>query len=362
MTTVTDTPTKKQKPTWVSVVKSYQTPQISASVWQILTSIVPYFLLLPVLYFSMQVSYLLTLALAVIISGFLVRTFIIQHDCGHGSFFKSKRWNAIVGNVCGFLTLTPYDYWRTSHAIHHAHNGDLDHRGTGDVYTMTLREYEKLSTIGKIGYRIYRNPFFMFCIGGPFQFIFLYRSPVALWTARSKQARLSIIRTDLVWAIALTIIHFTIGFQAFFMMYLPVIFITTAAGVWLFYVQHQFEEAYWSKAPDWEYSEAALKGSTYYRLPKVLQWFSGNIGLHHIHHLSPLIPNYQLQRCHDENPEFQEVPTISLADSIRIVVKNLAVWDEEQETMLNFPEANRRIKELAQTKKQTNTELAQQNS
>lgn len=340
------TSTQNKKPSWVQLVKQYQRPRVSASVMQILTSIVPYFLLWPLMILSLQVSYLLTLPLCLLTAGFLMRTFIIQHDCGHGSFFKSKRWNTIVGNICSFMTLTPYDFWRTSHAIHHAHNSDLEHRGTGDVYTMTLTEYKERGAWGRFAYRMYRNPFVMFIIGAPLMFLVLYRAPFAMFAARNKKGRLSILRTDAVLAISLLAMHLTIGLGNFLLIYVPIVWFTSAIGVWLFYVQHQFEDVYWSQDPDWTYADAALKGSTYFRMPRLFQWFTGNIGLHHIHHLSPLIPNYELQRCHDENPDFHDVVTVSLWDSLKIVAKQYGLWDEEQERLITFREARERLAEI----------------
>jgi omega-6 fatty acid desaturase (delta-12 desaturase) len=330
----------------VQVVKDYQRPRISASVIQIMTSLVPYLLLWPLMVWSLSISYLLTLPLTVLASGFLIRTFIIQHDCGHGSFFRSKRWNAIVGNVCSFFSLTPYDYWRTSHAIHHAHNGDLNHRGTGDIFTMTLQEYSELDRRGRFIYRLYRSPFVMFTVGAAVNFLILQRAPIALKTARNEAGRRSIIRTDIAITVIFLLTVWVIGLKAFLMIYIPLMWLTATLGVWLFYVQHQFEDVYWSQDPDWTYSDAALKGSTYFRLPKVLQWFTGNIGLHHIHHLSPLIPNYELQRCHDENPEFQTVVTITLWDAIQIVRRQYGLWDEERGQLLTFGEAKQRLAEL----------------
>lgn len=330
----------------MSVVKNYQRPRVSVSVYQIMTSIVPYLLLWPLMYLALDISYLLVIPMQLLSVGFLMRTFIVQHDCGHASFFKNKRWNAFVGNIASFLTLTPYDFWRTSHAIHHAHNGDLQHRGTGDVYTMTLEEYTALTPTGRLKYRLYRNPIIMYVIGAQLMFLLLYRAPFAWKYARNKQGQMSILRSDLFVLIVLAAAYATIGLKDFFIIYLPIVWVTSALGVFLFYVQHQFEDVYWSKDPNWTYSDAALKGSTYFRMPKVLQWFTGNIGLHHIHHLSPLIPNYELERCHNENPEFQTVVTITIWDGIKIVAKNYGVWDEENSKLLTLKEAEQAVAKL----------------
>ncbi len=338
--------TKKKKPVWVDLVKPYQTPNF-ASVWQMINSFVPFFALAIIMYFLLDVSYLLTFALSPIAAGFLVRIFIIQHDCGHGSFFKSKRANDLVGNFCAILTLTPYEFWRRSHAIHHAHNGDLNHRGTGDVYTMTLKEYSEAGKWQRLGYRIYRNPIVMFIIGPLLMFLILHRSPFALKHARNNAGKWSIIRLDIAIIAILAVAAMTIGLKSFFLVWFPIALFTGTIGVWMFYVQHQFEDVYWSQDPDWDYGDAALKGSTYYKLPKVLQWFSGNIGLHHIHHLSPTIPNYKLQECHDENEMFQQVVTITFADSIKIVRAGYALWDQEREKLISFKEGHRREREMA---------------
>lgn len=338
----TSTVAKKKKPAWVEKVAPYSTPKISPSIWQMVNSFGPYFgiILLMLLTFG-HIPYILTLLMAPIAAGFAMRIFIIQHDCGHGSFFKSKRANALVGSFCGVLTLTPYEFWRMSHAIHHAHNGDLNHRGTGDVYTMTFKEYREASPRQRLGYRIYRHPLMMFVFGPVLMFTVLHRAPFALKHARTKAGRQSIIRTDIAALVITVAMVLIFGLVPYFAVYLPVIWVSATVGVWMFFVQHQFEDAYWSQDPDWDYADAALKGSSYYKLPKVLQWFSGNIGLHHIHHLSPRIPNYLLQKCHDENPEFQEVVTLTLMDSVRIVASNLALWDGEQEKLISFKEAHR---------------------
>jgi omega-6 fatty acid desaturase (delta-12 desaturase) len=332
---------KKEKPTWTRVVAAYQTPRISTSIWQIINSFGPFFGLFVLAYLALDVSYLLTLALDALIAGFMIRIFIIQHDCGHGSFFKSKRANQITGNICGILTMTPYDFWRTSHAIHHAHNGDLDHRGTGDVYTMTLKEYQASTPWQRFTYRLYRNPLLIFLVGPVLMFTIMHRTPLSWRHARSRQGRLSLIRTDLALLAIFTVLVLLMGWKDLLLVYFPVIYLASSIGVWMFYIQHQFEDAYWSQPPDWDYAQAALQGSTYYRLPKILQWFSGNIGLHHIHHLSPRIPNYELQRCHDENLDFQNVVTITLWDSLKLVARNLSLWDEEQQKLISFREAHR---------------------
>lgn len=331
-----ETTAKKAKPAWVRIVAAYQKPQINTSAIQIVNSFLPFTFFIILAALLVNTSFLLSLPFSVLAAGFMMRVFIIQHDAGHGSFFKSKKWNTIIGNICSVVTLTPYDMWRTNHAIHHAHNGDLEHRGTGDVYTMTADEYRALSQVKRFGYRLYRHPLFLFLVGGPMMFLVLFRLPFAYKHIHNRRGLMSVIRTDLAFLTLIAIGWLTIGLGNFLLVYIPMVATAASVGVWLFYVQHQFEEAYWSKDPHWTYEDAALKGSTYYKLPRILQWFSGNIGLHHIHHLSPLIPNYLLQDCHDENPEFHNVVTLTLWSSIKLVVKNLALWDEANEQMITF--------------------------
>jgi acyl-lipid omega-6 desaturase (Delta-12 desaturase) len=280
---------------------------------------------------SLEVSYWLTLLLAVPTAGFLVRIFIIFHDCGHGSFFKSKKANAIIGFITGVLTLTPYEHWRHDHAIHHASVSNLDRRGIGDVMTLTVKEYLELPYLKRLGYRIMRHPLVMFLIGPPLLFIFGHR--VARRGA-SKHQRFSVYWTNLAILIILVLIASTIGLRTYFLVQLPVFLIAFSGGVWLFYIQHQFEDTYWENKEYWDFETAALKGSSYYKLPRILQWFSGNIGFHHIHHLSPKIPNYNLEKCQTENEIFKDVKPITLFSSLNSM--KLRLWDEKQRKLVGF--------------------------
>lgn len=324
---------------WAKIAKQYIRPRMSASMWQVANSFIPFFILFALMYLALDVSYLLTVALAILASGFIVRIFIIQHDCGHGSFFKSQRANDILGNICAIISLNPYEWWRHGHALHHAHNGDLEHRGVGDVFMMTLDEYRNANRSKRFFYHLYRYPLVMFGIGPVLQFVVLNRSPFALPRARNRSDALSILRLDFFLLIGLVIAHFTIGLEAVILMYLPLAFFTSFFGVWLFYVQHQFEDVYFSRKPEWDFAEAAMHGSTFYKLPKILQWFSGNIGFHHIHHLNPRIPNYELERCHTENEIFQDTVVITLWDSIKIVASRLNLYDEENGRMITYKQA-----------------------
>jgi len=316
---------------WQEAVAKYQNPDVRASLWQIATSVIPYIVLWFLMYLSLEYSYLITLALSVLAGGFLVRIFIIFHDCGHGSFFKSQKLNHIVGSICGVMTFTPYFEWRHAHAIHHATAGDLDRRGTGDVLTLTVKEYQQMPGWKRLGYRLYRNPLVMFILGPMFVFLVVHRFPSR---NSKKRERTSVYWTNLAILAYIVPLVALIGFERYILIQLPIALLTGTAGVWMFYVQHQFEGTYWEKHVQWDYVTAALKGSSYYKLPKILQWFTGNIGLHHIHHLSPRIPNYNLQACHDANPLFQQVPTVTLGPSFKSVFFKL--WDEEQRQLVGF--------------------------
>jgi acyl-lipid omega-6 desaturase (Delta-12 desaturase) len=306
-------------------------PSLKRSIRQIVDTLVPYFALLCAMYFSLDVSYWLTLALAVPAAGFLTRNFIIFHDCGHGSFFKSHRANRALGFVTALLTFMPSYFWSHRHASHHAHAGDLDNRGTGDVWTVTVDEYLKMPLWERLMYRIYRNPFFLLGVAPLYLFLIHYRCWAPGDTSR---VRWSAIRTNLALAGIIVVASLTIGIKAYIMIQLPILLIAGSAGIWLFYVQHQFENTYWERHEQWSYVRHALQGSSFYKLPRVLQWFSGNIGFHHIHHLSPRIPNYKLQECHESDPMFQTVNQVTLRSSLRALGYRL--WDEEHKRLVGF--------------------------
>jgi acyl-lipid omega-6 desaturase (Delta-12 desaturase) len=331
---------RSKKPAWTAVVAKYQSPRLSISLWQMANSFLPYIALWVLMYISLRYSYWITLALSIPAAGFLMRIFIIQHDCGHTSFFKSRKLNDFTGFVCGVLTMTPYEYWRTGHAMHHATSGDLDNRGWGDVQTMTVKEYVAASRWGRLKYRIYRNPFVMFGFGPLYVFMINQRTPFAIRTATTKKAARSLIQTDLALIALIVVMSLLIGFQNYMMIYLPVSLFASTLGVFLFYVQHNFEDTYWRYHPEWDYTRAALEGSSYYKMPRMMQWFTGNIGLHHIHHLSPRIPNYLLEKCHKENPDFQNVPTLTVRSSIKILLSRVALWDDEQRKLITFKQAH----------------------
>ena len=319
---------------WRESLAGYECPRVSRSILDLLTSVVPYLALSVLMYLTLRASYLLTLALAIPTAGFLVRTFIVFHDCTHGSFLPSKRANTWVGTALGLLTFSTFSCWRHAHLVHHATAGDLDRRGTGDLPTKTVGEYQSLSFRGRLAYRLFRNPLVMFGVGPIFALAVQPR--IVPRTARP-WIRRSVRATNLALAVLVGGLCWLIGWQNYLLVEVPTVMLAGATGIWLFYVQHQFDDVYWQTSDGWSYADAALRGSSYLVLPKVLQFFTGNIGLHHVHHLSARIPNYNLQRAHDENAIFHGVPTLSLADGIRAV--RLKLYDEKRERMVTFAEA-----------------------
>ena len=299
--------------------------------WQLLNTLGSYALVWVLYYYSLSFSWWLVPPLIVIAGGLLVRAFIIFHDCGHGSFFASRFANDFWGCVCGVLTFTPYYHWRGEHAIHHGTTGDLDKRGTGDVWTMTVREYLAASRWKKFAYRLTRNPFILFVVSPCALFLILQRFPDPKGDIRERHSvwwmNFAIVLVGVAMSIA-------IGVGPYLLFQLCSIAVAASAGVWLFYVQHQFEDAYWERSEQWDYSDAAMKGSSYFKLPRILQWFSGNIGFHHIHHLSPRIPNYNLERCHRSDEMFRDVKPITLIGSLKTL--GLKLWDESSRKLVGF--------------------------
>ena len=319
------------KRSWQSVVAKYQKPQRSKAIGQLCNTLIPYILLWVAMAFVLRVSFWPMLPLSVIAAGLLVRLFIIFHDCGHGSFFKSSKANNFWGFVTGILTFTPFQYWRHSHAVHHSHAGDLDERGWGDVWTMTVEEYLKASRWTRIKYRFARNPVCLFIIGPGILFLIVQRLPLK---KSGKRGVKNIHLTNLgIILLALTVISF-IGIKTFFLIQIPVLMMAASAGVWLFYVQHQFEGVYWERHEKWDYVTEAFRGSSFFKLPRVLQWFTGNIGFHHIHHLAPRIPNYFLEKCYRENPVFQEIKPVTLLTSFKSLMFRL--YDEQNQKLVGF--------------------------
>jgi omega-6 fatty acid desaturase (delta-12 desaturase) len=311
----------------------YQKADTRRSLRQLANTLIPYIALWVLMVRSLEVSYALTLVLALVAALFLVRIFIFFHDCGHNSFFPSKTWNKNVGFWLGVLVFTPGEQWWHSHAIHHATSGNLDKRGTGDVQTLTLEEYLEAKWASRLGYRFFRNPLVMFGLGPIFMFLLLHRFPLPRY---GKKETMSVVWTNLALLAVAGGMSLLIGWQAYLMIQIPVIWMAGAMGIWLFYVQHQFEEGYWERDPEWNYVASALLGASFYKLPGVLQWFSGNIGFHHIHHLSPRIPNYYLDKAHESSGLIQKwARQIDFGDGWRTV--RLKVWDEPIRRMRGFP-------------------------
>jgi acyl-lipid omega-6 desaturase (Delta-12 desaturase) len=315
---------------WQGIVSKYAYPETWRSVWQIANSVIPFLAMWYIMYRSLAIGYWLTLILAVPTAGFMVRCFIIFHDCCHGSFFRTAKANDRLGLVIGVLVLTPFYQWKHSHAIHHATAGDLDRRGVGDVYTMTVDEYLAAPWYKKLGYRIMRNPLILFTIGATIVFAFTHR---LFEKGAGKRERSSVIWTNIALAAVIGWIMLEIGWAAFLLVELPVLLIACGSGVWLFYVQHNFDPTYWERHAEWEFFNAGMDGSSFYKLPKLLQWFTGNIGFHHIHHLSPRIPNYKLEECHNENPAFQIEP-LTVRRSLSSLFFRL--WDEKEKMLVGW--------------------------
>ena len=324
---------------WKEILSPYFGADNQKSAVQLAVSAVLFFGTWVLMYWTLDVHYALTVALAIPAAGFLMRLFMIQHDCGHGSFFKSQKLANAVGFVIGVMTLTPYHYWRKTHAIHHAHSGDLDLRTFGEIETLTVEEFEALTPFKRLYYRVYRNPLVLFGPGAAFHFLFKHRYP---WDVPRKWKRewRSVRWTNLALVGILVAAWATIGLQRFLMVQIPITLAACTMGVWLFYVQHQYEEAYWHRHVNWNYFDAGLYGSSFLVLPKPLQWLTANIGLHHVHHLNSRIPNYRLQKAHDENPELWEVHRLGIIDGIKTLP--LALWDEPNNRLISFREYRNR--------------------
>lgn len=336
----------KDLQTFRKKLAQYETATIRSSVWQVINTIVPFFLLWILAYKSLSISYGLTLGICIIAAGFLVRIFIIFHDCCHQSFFNNKTSNRILGTMTGIMTMCPYEQWKHSHAIHHATSGNLNKRGTGDVWLMTVNEYTAAPWWQRFAYRFYRNPFVMFGIGPIYIFLIAYRFNVK---GARRQERLNTYLTNIAIATAIISLSWVIGWQAVLMIQGPIFLISGSLGIWLFYVQHQFENSYFENQDEWDYVKAALEGSSYYQLPKLLQWLTGNIGFHHVHHLSPTIPNYHLENVHDNYLDSEEIPTITLTSSLRSL--KFRLWDEVNKKFVHFNEVKKGKTQKKKTRK-----------
>ncbi len=323
-------------PAWHASLALYREPSPGKSLWQLLNTLLPYGALWFLMIRSVQLGYpyALTLALAVVAAAFLVRLFILFHDCVHGSLFKRKGLNTFCGYFLGMLVFTPFEDWRFSHLRHHVSYANLDTRGYGDIWTMTRQEFERATKGGRFAYRLYRSPLVLIGLGALFNFLLRFRLPTRKTT---RVERASVLFTNLlICGVALLAARY-IGWQTYLLIQLPVIWISGAAGIWLFYVQHQFAGVYWARKQDWDALRAALEGSSFYRLPTVLCWLSGNIGYHHVHHLGPRIPNYRLKACYEAIPALQAQPPLTLRQSWGAI--RLKVWDEERHELIGFPAA-----------------------
>ncbi|MGG1631733.1 fatty acid desaturase [Rossellomorea sp. NRS-1567] len=328
-------------------VAPYEKSTTKESVWQIINTLGPFFLLWFLAYQSLSVSYWLALVPIVIAAGFLTRIFIIFHDCTHFSFFKSRRVNRIVGTAMGVLTLFPFDQWGHEHAVHHATSGNLDKRGTGDIWTLTIDEYLAAPLKIRLAYRFYRNPFVMFVLGPIY--VFLLKNRFNRKNARKKERNNTYLVNVIIVAL-IALLCVTLGWQEFLLVQGSIFMVSGSIGIWLFYVQHTFEDSYFEEDKEWQYVLAAVEGSSFYKLPKFMQFLTGNIGYHHIHHLSPRVPNYKLEEAHKNSEPLQKVPTISLLTSLKSL--RFKLWDEENKTFVSF----RGVKSLDKSKSRISTE------
>jgi len=324
---------KTAKPGWYHTTRKYGQSSRGKSLWQTIDTLVPYLALWAAMIYTVQqrYPYWVTLLLAALAGSILVRVFILFHDCCHGSFFASRRANTILGYVTGILTFTAFEDWRHAHNRHHATAGDLDRRGVGDVWTMTIEEYLSAPRCRRLAYRFYRHPLILLGAGSALLFLVIRRfsSKSAGWRERR-----SVYCTNLALLFVLGIATWTIGLQTYLLIQTPIILIAGSLGLWLFYIQHQFEDVYWIRHESWDPLRVALEGSSYFKLPRILQWLTGNIGFHHIHHVRPNIPNYNLQQCHDEIPIFQKVRAITLKTSFRSL--QLGLCDEKRNKLISF--------------------------
>ena len=322
---------------WTQILNRYREPSHARSTMELAVTALPLIMLWIAAWFAYSLGrWWVSLLISVPAAGFVIRLFMILHDCGHGTFFSQKLANDWVGRTIGVLTLTPYDFWRRTHAIHHATAGNLDRRGFSDVDTLTVREYRARTRWGRLKYRLYRHPLVMFGLAPAYLFFLQHRLPVGMMRGRW-QPWASTMATNLAIALTVATLVRFIGLKAFLLVHLPIMLLAASAGVWLFYVQHQFEHTRWEQDPEWDLHEAALHGSSHYDLPAILRWFTANIGMHHVHHLCCRIPYYRLPRVLHDYPELRDIGRVTLLDSFRCV--RLALWDETQRRLVSFRDA-----------------------
>ena len=324
---------------WAAVLSAYREPDPRRSILELAVTAGAFALTWVVMWLTLDVSYWLTFLIALPAAGFLVRLFMIQHDCGHGAFFRRRRVNDWVGRFIGLLTLTPYDFWRRSHNFHHAGSGSLEHRGIGDITTLTVREYLALPGWQRLRYRIYRHPLVLFGLGPAYLFILQHRLPVGLMR-RGWQPWVSTMTTNAAIGLAMVAMMRMVGVRPFLLVHLPIVVLASSIGVWLFYVQHQFEHTSWADGDTWSMHEAALHGSSYYELPGILRWFTANIGVHHVHHLCSRIPFYRLAQVLRDHPELGQIGKLTLWESLGCV--RLVLWDERSQRLISLDELDER--------------------
>jgi omega-6 fatty acid desaturase (delta-12 desaturase) len=323
---------------WAKITRPYQTPDKKKAAIQILNSFGPFLAINVAMYYTLNISYALTLFLALVSAFFLVRIFIIQHDCGHMSFYKKKESNDTLGFICSLLTTFPYKYWARSHSFHHAHNGQLEDRDIGDIVTLTVKEYQEKGAMGRLGYRLYRNPFVLFILGLGYYLLVPLRLPMIHLEGWEKTKRQQLVNNLVIFALYAGLIYL-IGWD-FVAVQLPILAFFAIIALWFFYVQHQHEFTYKQWKKNWNYVISAIRGSSYYKLPKLFTWLTGNIGYHHLHHLNSRIPNYYLEKCYDENPILNKyVNTLTFKESLSCIVCHL--WDEDQQRMISFRSFNK---------------------
>lgn len=320
---------------WVKILANYRQPNRVRSTFELGISAIPFFVLWALAWWSLSISYWLTLALSLAASVFLLRLFAIQHDCGHGAFFENRHVSDWIGRVLGVLTLTPYDVWRRTHSVHHSSAGNLSKRGMGDIHTATVAEYQEMTTWQRLMYRLYRNPLVLFGFGPSYLFLLQNRIPFGL----TNHARywVSAMSTNVVIVIALALIWYFGGLGPILLIFLPTTVIAATIGMWLFYVQHQFENTHWDTDQNWQLHDAALNGSSHYVLPPVLQWVSANIGIHHVHHLYSRIPFYRLPEVLRDQPELNEGNRMTIRESLANA--RLHLWDEDSRRLMSFSQA-----------------------